>query len=219
MLSMDTFSSCLALGPLAIYLLIMGAINLSARPLVVSGTRELVAIALAVSGLVIVGPMQLFMPEAAAAQFGSLVWGLLASFYVLCLTLAVMVLRPRIVVYNMTVDQLRPVLAEIARRIDHESAWAGRALSMPQLRVHLVLDTFAPMHNVSLVATSHGQSVSGWRRLEASLREALRDVPAAGRVHGFWLAACGLTVLLVLALRVAGDPQTIAQGLGRMLNP
>jgi hypothetical protein len=216
---MDTFSACLSLGPLAIYLLLLGAINLSARPLVVSGTRELAAFGLAVCGLVIVGPMQLFMPQEAAAQFGTMVWALLLGFYVLCLTLAVMVIRPRLVVYNLTADQIRPILVEVASKLDHDSVWAGRALSMPQMRVHLVVDNFAPMHNVSLVATGSAQSVAGWRRLEATLREAVREVPIARRSHGIWLALCGLMILVVLALRIADDPQTIARGLDRMLNP
>lgn len=216
---MDTFSACVALGPLAVYLVMLGAINLSSRPLVISGTREIIALGLAVSGLVIVGPMQLFMPEAAAARFGTLIWALLVCFYVLCLALVILVIRPRLVVYNVTVDQLSPVLADVARRLDHDSAWAGRAVSMPQLRIHLVLESFAPMHSVALVATGHGQSATGWRRLGAALRESLRDVSVAGRAQGFWLAMCGLMILLVLAFRVADDPQTIARGLARMLNP
>ncbi len=73
------------------------------------------ALGLALIGLVIVGPMQLFLPEAAAAQFGTVVWPLLLGFYVLCLALCVMVMRPRLVVYNVTSEQLRPVLAEAAR--------------------------------------------------------------------------------------------------------
>jgi hypothetical protein len=216
---MDPFSASLALGPLAIYLLLLGAINLSSRPLVVNGTRETIAIALAVSGLVIVGPMQLFMPQEAAAQFGTLVWALLISFYILCVTLITMVLRPRLIVYNTSFDDLRPVLTEVAQRLDHTSVWAGRALSMPQLRVHLVAENFAPLHNLALVATGSAQSVTGWRRLETELRKAVVAVPVAQRKHGVWLALCGLAILLTLALRVAQDPQTVARGLDRMLHP
>ena len=37
---MDPFRLCLALGPVAIYLLLLGAVNLSRRPLLVSGVRD-----------------------------------------------------------------------------------------------------------------------------------------------------------------------------------
>ena len=214
---MDTFSACLALGPLAIYLLFLGA--LSRRPLVVSGTRETLSLGLALSGLAIVGPMQLFMPQEAATRFGPYVWMLLLCFYVLCLTLAIMLSRPRLVVYNISLTQLQPVLEETARRLDAQSTWAGKSLSMPSARVHLHLEDFSPLANVSLVATGDDQSIGNWRRLAAALRNQLADVPLATQPHGFWLTVWGLAILAALAFWVAEDPQIIARGLDRLLNP
>ena len=43
---MDSFSACVAFGPLAVYLLLLGAINQSGRPLVVTGSRETVSLGL-----------------------------------------------------------------------------------------------------------------------------------------------------------------------------
>ncbi|MBI3836495.1 MAG: hypothetical protein HY288_01000 [Planctomycetia bacterium] len=216
---MDIFSACVAFGPLAIYLLLLGVINISRRPLVVSGTRETLAVGLALMGLVVVGPMQLFMPQEAAARFGGLVWALLFCFYVLSLFLAIMLSRPRLVVYNMTLDELRPILAETAARLDHESSWAGKALSMPQMRVNLQLENFTPMRNVTLSATPDDQSIGGWRRLAAALRASLDQTKVSNQTHGLRLVLCGLLILLTLALKVAEQPQTIAQGLSRMLHP
>lgn len=216
---MDTFSACVALGPLAIYLLFLGAINLSRRPLVVSGTRETLSLGLALAGLAIVGPMQLFMPQEAATRFGPYVWGLLVCFYVLCLTLVIMLSRPRLVVYNISLAELQPILEETARRLDAQSTWAGKSLSMPSARVHLQLEDFSPLANVSLVASGDDQSIGGWRRLAAALRVKLRDVPLATQPHGFWLTVWGLAILAALAYWVAEDPQTIARGLDRLLNP
>ena len=67
---MEPFHQCLALGPVAIYLLLLGVINLARRPLVVSGGRDAAALGLALSGLVFVGPMALLFPEGLAAHFG-----------------------------------------------------------------------------------------------------------------------------------------------------
>lgn len=216
---MDTFSACLAFGPLAIYLLLLGAINLQRRPLVVSGTRETLSLGLALVGLVIVGPMQLFMPGEAATRFGEFVWLLLLAFYVLCVTLVVIISRQRLVVYNISADELRVALETAARRIDAETVWAGKSVSLPLARVHLHVESFPPLGNVSLVATSDDQSARGWRRLEGALRETLREMPVAIRPHGFWLALCGVLMLSALAFWVADDPQTIAQGIERMLRP
>ena len=65
---MDSFRLCLALGPLAIYLLLLGAINLSRRPFLVTGARDLAALGVAVAGLVVVGPIELLLPEDANAR-------------------------------------------------------------------------------------------------------------------------------------------------------
>jgi hypothetical protein len=216
---MDTFSACLAFGPLAIYLLLLGAINLGRRPLVISGTRETLSLGLALMGLVIVGPMQLFMPEHAATRFGELVWLLLLGFYVLCLILIVMLSRPRLVVYNISAPELRLALDAAARRMDAESVWAGKNLSLPLVRVHLHVENFPPLGNVALLSTGDDQSPSGWRRLEGALRETLRNVPGAAGPHGFWMLVCGALMLAALGFWVADDPQTIAQGIERMLRP
>ena len=68
---MDPFRLCLALGPVAMYLLLLGAVNLSRRSLLVSGVRDAAALALAVSGMVVVGPMELFFPFESAVKLGS----------------------------------------------------------------------------------------------------------------------------------------------------
>src|SRR3977135_4015231 len=73
-LCMDGSYLCLALCPLAVYLVALGLVNLSRRPTLVTGSRDITALGLALSGMVIGGPMQLFFPEYAAAQLGPLVW-------------------------------------------------------------------------------------------------------------------------------------------------
>jgi len=216
---MDTFSACLAFGPLAIYLILLGLINLGRRPLVIGGTRETLSLGLALAGLIIVGPMQLFMPEQAAARFGEIVWIMLLGFYVLCLTLIVMLSRPRLVVYNISPQELRLALDAAARRIDADAVWAGKTLCLPLARVHLHVENFPPLGNVALLATGSDQSPGGWRRLEMALRETLRQAPGAAGPHGFWMLVSGVLTLVALAYWVADDPQTIAQGIERMLRP
>jgi hypothetical protein len=107
----DPFRSCLALGPVAIYLLLLGAINFSRRPFLVSGTRDAAVLGLAVSGLMIVGPLELFVPIHAVLRFGPYVWGFLILLYAMGLTLLLLFSRPRLVVYNVNAQELRPILA------------------------------------------------------------------------------------------------------------
>ena len=215
---MQPFAYCVAFGPLGLYLLLVGSINLRRRPLVVNGTRELAALGVALVGMLIVGPMQLFVPDSTALRFGWLLWPLLLSFYGLSLTLWMLVARPRLVIYNIRASQLRPVLAELALGLDSEARWAGDSLALPQLGVQLRVEGFPAMRNVQLVANSDTQSFSGWRRLERSLRSVLHAVNVPPNPRGIGMVAAGALILTSLVYRAVGDPQLVAQGFFQMLN-
>jgi hypothetical protein len=210
---MDPLRLALALGPVAIYLLLLGAVNLSRRPLLVSGARDTLALGLAVFGLVLIGPVELFFPVMAATLFGPYVWGLLGALYLLCLVLLVLAMRPRLVIYNLSPEELRPVLAERAVEIDAEARWAGDSLVLPNLGVQLHIESLAAMRNVSLVPSGPKQNYLGWKRLETELDAALADIEVPRNRHAVSLVAAGILLLLFVVQSVARDPQAVAQAL------
>ncbi len=215
---MDPLRLCLAFGPLVIYLVVIGMLNLSRRPLLVSGARDAATLGLALSGLVIVGPMELFLPEAAAGRYGPYVWVLLLTCYAVCLVLLLLLLRPRLVIYNMSIDRLRPILAELVERLDPGARWAGDSLALPALGVQLHLDPTSGMRNVSLVAAGSRQNYLGWRRLEEELGDALSRQEAGDRnFRALSLLTAGLLILGALIWSVARDPEAVAQALFEML--
>ena len=91
---MVTAHLCIALGPLTVYLLLMGLINASRQPFVTSGARDSFTLALGVAGLVMIGPLRLFVPEQALSAFGPWTWVLLGSFYILSVLLVGMISKP-----------------------------------------------------------------------------------------------------------------------------
>jgi hypothetical protein len=212
-LAMDPFRLCLALGPVAIYLLLLGAVNLSRRPLLVSGGRDAAALALAVSGLVIIGPMELFVPLGAAVQVGPYVWLLLLALYGLCVALSLLLLRPRLVIYNISVDKLRPVLATLVEQLDTDARWAGDSLVLPGLGVQLYVDSFAVLRSASLISAGSNQSHSGWRRLETALGDALTREEVTRNPGGISLLGASLLIMAAIILAIARDPQAVAQPL------
>ncbi len=214
---MDPLHFCIALGPLAAYLLLLGIINLSARPFVTTAARDMAALGVAISGFVVAGPMELFWPEAAALHLGGLVWPLLLAFYALCLTLFVLLIRPRLVIYNCTADQLRPILASVVAELDKEARWAGESLVLPSLGVQLHLESFRTLRNAQLVASGPRQSHIGWQRLEAALRRALRDLKTSPNPYGFFLVSASLIISTVIAFWLVSDQQGVAQALSEML--
>lgn len=214
---MDPLRLCLALGPVAVYLLLLGAINLSRRPFLVSGTRDAAALGLALSGFVIVGPIELFFPDAAALHFQAFVWLLLLALYALCLVLVLLLLRPRLIVYNISADQLRAVLADLVTELDSQARWAGDSLVLPGLGVQLHLDSLPAMRNVSLISAGANQNHLGWRRLETALARALSQVSVTRNPRGAGLICAGMLIVAVLILVIARDPQAVARALFDML--
>ncbi len=214
---MDPFRLCLALGPVAIYVLLIGALNLSRRPFLVAGHRDAAALGLAISGLVMVGPLELFFPHAAAAHFGPVVWVLLVVFYALCLVLVLMLLRPRLVVYNILVDQLRPILADVVEQLDPQARWAGDTLYMPNLGVQLYLDDMVGMRNVSLISLGPHQNHQGWRRLEQALGREVALFEVARNPWSLGMIGTGLAMAAGLGMIIAINPEGVAASLFEML--
>ncbi len=214
---MDPLRLCLAFGPLAVYLLAVALVNLSRRPVVVSAPRETMALGLAISGLVMVGPVELFLPAASTLFFGSYVWLLWAGFYALLVLLAVLVGRPRLTLYNLTAEQLRSVLPNLAVSLDKEARWAGDSLTLPNLGVHLHVERFTSMRNMSLVALGETQSLQGWKALERALAREVGKLPAGRNPRGLILLATAVALLGVLAFQLVSHPLQITESLHDML--
>ncbi len=219
---MEPFHQCLALGPVAIYLALLGAINLTRRPLVVSGGRDAAALGLAVSGLVFFGPMALLFPESVAAHFGpagtKYLWLMFVGLMVICLIVMLLILRPRLIIYNISVDQLRPILAEVVERLDSDAQWAGDCLFLPGLGAQLHLESVGWMRNVSLVSSGPKQNYQGWSRLEVELATALRGIEVPWNISGLMLLSVGNALVIGLAWAIIHDPQAIARTVFELLD-
>jgi hypothetical protein len=198
-------------------LLLLGILNILPRPVLTTGARDTAVLGIALSGLVVAGPMELFLPEAAAFRFGPWVWVLMLAFYLLCLTLLVLLARPRLVVYNVTVEQLRPALADVVAKLDQEFRWAGDCLVLPQLGVQLHVEPLPLLRNVQLVASGPRQSYTGWRQLEVALADALRRAKGSTNPAGFVLVALALVITTSTMLWMAGDREGVAQAFDEML--
>ncbi len=215
---MDPLRLCLGLGPVAIYLLLVGALILSRRPFLVSGARDTAALGLAVSGLVIVGPVELFFPVAASIGFGILVWGFLIALYAFCLVLVILTARPRLIVYNVSPDKFRPILADLAMGLDAEARWAGDSLVLPQLGVQLYLEGVALLRNVSLRSAGPNQNPQGWWQLESALGGALAALEVPRNPCGVVMTVVGAILSAALLGIIAYDPETVNRLLFEMLN-
>ncbi|MFV2066072.1 MAG: hypothetical protein ACC645_03765 [Pirellulales bacterium] len=213
----DPFRLNVAFVPLAAYCLLLGLINLRRRPLLTTGARDLASLSLAVAGLVAVGPLDLFMPATAANRFGPYVWLLLLAVYALIVTFLILSARPRLVLYNISTDTLRPILAEVAVGLDRGARWAGDSLFLPALGIQLHLEGFTAMRNVSVIASEPRQDPGKWRRLEIALASAIRPICVAPNPRGAALVALGLGVMAICLVLIVADPQGVIDGWQAMM--
>lgn len=212
-MTIDAFRLAIAVIPLAAYALVLAIINLRRRPFLTSGGNDLTALGLALSGLMFIGPLEMFRPEAATTQFGNYIWLFLLMFYWLWVFLVALLARPRLVVYNMNIDELRSALAETAARIDPEARWGGNHLTLPTLGVDLHLDAFDLMRNVSLVASGGRQNMEGWHRLGRELSASLRGVSVKSNPRAVSFLLVSLILFAVALGQMLSDPSGLTQAM------
>lgn len=214
---MDPLRFCIAVVPLGAYFLALAAVHLLRRPRLITGFRDGAALAIGLSGLAIVGPIELFFPREAAMVFGGYVWILLAALYGLAVLLILLADRPRLVIYDLSLDELRPLLARACERIDPTTRWAGQSLALPGAGVELRAEA-SPFRTLTIRSQGATPSPEAWGRLHVELSKELRDVP--GRRNFPAAIVCGGLALLLAAASVAWaarNPQEIAQSMGEML--
>lgn len=181
--------------PLGCYLLTLGLVHLRRRPLVISGAVDGLLLAAGLSGVLVWGPMALVEPAAGGTRWG---WPILAVLAILSLTLAILVSRPKLVVYNATVDQLRPAVAEVVLGLDPLARWAGETVALPARGLQIHIDGGSSTRAVTVVAMGQRPSLEGWGEFSRRLRrvvDLLRVTPSPW--SGLFLG-CG-TLLLCYA--------------------
>ena len=214
----DPFRLAIALVPVSAYVLLLGLVNLRRRPFLTTGGSDLAALGLAISGLVFVGPVELFRPEAATAELGNYVWLFLLVFYWLCLLLGVLLSRPRLVVYNIGIEEIHSVLAEAAARLDPDARWAGNSLTLPRLGVQLHIDSWDLMRNVTLASSGSRQSLEAWRRLARELSTALTSIDVKPNPRAVGLLLGALVLMALSVTHMLSHPVELAQGMSEVFS-
>jgi hypothetical protein len=214
---MDSLHFCIAVAPLAVYFLMLGLLNLRRRPFLTTGARDAATLGIGIIGFIIVGPMELFFPEGAASRFGPWVWVLLVVFYGLCVSLLVLLMKPRLVVYNMSMEELRPILTKIAMELDPKSRWLDDALVIPRLKIHMHVESVEWLRNIQMMAGGNHQSIEGWQQFEKKLAMALRKLKIGPNVMGVPFLIASAALAGSAAFYMLQDPQAVVAALQDML--
>lgn len=202
---MDPLHVTIAMVPISMYLLLIGWINIRPRPLVTTGIRDLGALAMGIAGFVITGPLELFLPEVVASLVGGWVWLPMISLYVLVVSLVLLMMRPRLIIYNMSVQELRPMLQQVMADLDPQASWVGDCMVAPTLGVQFGIESYAGVRNVTLASVGHHQDIDGWKEIELQLRSALSRMSVPSNMQG-------LSYLLLAVFLCGGVAYTLYNG-------
>lgn len=210
----EPFAAFVAFTPLIVYLLCLAVIRVSGKPWVTTGGRDTAAVLLAVSGLVVVGPMELFFPKATAYLLGPWVWAPLLFLYFLFGCLMIINSRPKLIVYGRTSDQLFPALVRATRRLD-DSAIVDedqQQIHLPKIGAHLRLD-LAPGHDcISVVAFEPNLSDAFWRTLRVHLRHEIASTSPPYPRRGWAAMGLALVMLFFLVQYIFEEPAQMVDG-------
>lgn len=196
---MNTVFDALPLGaaflPLGIYFLALGWVHLRRRPLAIAGVWDGILLGASLLGLVTVGPIALLGPAAGGSSWS---WPMLILGFCLVVALCVLVSRPRLIVYNISLEQIRPLVAEVAADLDPEARWAGETVALPTRGLQVQLDGDGSLRTVSLVGVGRRSAHEGWSEFSRRVRQASRRLPVRASPWGVLFAGIG-AVLVALA--------------------
>lgn len=196
----EPFPLLLALVPLIGYLTVMGLIRVSGSTLITTGARDIAALGLAISGLVAVGPIELFFPMAAATAFGALVWIVLATFYALCVALLAMTSKPKLVAYGRTPEEVYEPLLRAAKQIDPETVGDDKQLHLrlPNAKVHLHCSGQPGLDFAHVTSLEQNVPIAFWSRLLSRLRTEVASTPKTSPRSGYAMLMFGIGLAAIL---------------------
>lgn len=210
---MFNFHLVLALLPLIGYLLLLGIARLLGKVIVTTGGRDIAALGIAISGMVAIGPAELFFPNAAATVFGPWVWIALITFYALIVSLVALTATPKLVVYGRTPEQLFPALTAAAEQVDEKAvSMDGLKVYLPSYGIHFRIDGYRSADHAQVVAFESGVSLKVWDKMFSHFRQEAEktSAPAPRRGHMMILVAFALSAILLW--QVISNQEQVVQG-------
>jgi hypothetical protein len=207
----------IATVPLALYFVWLAMINLRRRATVTTGAAELVRWACALTGLILVGPLQLAMPEEAAYRLGGWVWLPILALLALLLLFLRLSSKPRIVIYNLAAEEFVPLLQQVSQGLDAEATTCNAILNLPSLHLQAVVEAWPSMKSHVILATSRTQSWAVWQKLFIALRAELGKRTSQPNPRGWTFAMIAALLMGLPYLSVSPEPSSFAEVAARLL--
>ncbi|QDV21893.1 hypothetical protein [Aureliella helgolandensis] len=215
---MFTIHFAIASIPIAVYLMMIGGLRMRSRPMVTTGWRDTLTLGIAVCGLVIIGPMQLFFPAQAAMRWHGWVWFMMLGLYILGLVMFLLSCRPRLISYGMNHQQFRDTLESAAKQVDSDATWLGEVLTLPNSNIQLASEPAGSGRVHQVVHVGLLDNLQDWLKLERAFVSAGTAVVCPRSAAGFPFVLAGMLLLLSAVFPLLSDPTTAHAQLIEFLN-
>lgn len=215
---MEPVHFAIAATPVAVYLILVGALRLRNRPLITTGWRDTLTLGIAASGLVAIGPMQLFFPTLAAARWHGWVWLALFMLYLLTLVMVLLSCKPRMISYGLDQIQFRETLLAAAQQIDPTSAWNNDVLSIPSSGIQLASEPSGATRVHQVVHIGLLYNLQDWLKLERAFVALGSQATCPRSAAGWPFVIFGLLLLAFIMLPLISDPVDALAQLRHFLN-
>ena len=208
----------IAVIPLGIYFMMLGAIRLRRHPLITTGWRDTLTLGVAASGFVAIGPMQLFFPSQAATRWHAWVWLALFILYLLGLMMILLSAKPRLIAYGMEENQFHRTLLEAARQVDPQAQWTGEVVSMPHSGLQLAREATGATRVQQVVHVGLLHNIQDWLKLENAFVVLASKTQCAPSLAGWPFLVVGLLLLVAAITPMLSDPAATLAQLKTFLN-
>jgi hypothetical protein len=200
---------CANLLPIGTYFCVLGLLHALRRPLVTTGFRDYLALALALSGLTINGPINWVMHSRILPEvLGDSRW-LGIVLYVVLVTALLPRGQETLVIYNCSESAVAVAVRGILERLAIPFQEVPGGWIMAQRGMSLELDSFPALQNVTLQFRGL-RDRELFRRLQTDLAEELAPSRSPLSLVGTLMAAVGGVVLAMPVWLIARYPQDIA---------
>lgn len=210
----EPFPALIAFTPLIIYLFAFATLRIAGLAWVSTGARDLAAVLMAVSGFIVIGPMELFFPNATASYLGAIVWAPLILLYLLLACLLILSSKPKLIIYGRTMDDVYPALVRAAREMDAGTIENGEQMQvhLPNLKAHFRIEA-APGHDcLSVIAFEPLLPPGVWSSLRKQLRTHLKTTAAPRPRHGWLMLSVASALTYYLARYLFAEPARVVEG-------
>lgn len=191
---MDYMHYAIALGPIGLYCVLVGYLYQRPHPMLINAAQDTLLFGMGAVGLIVIGPMELFFPNAAYSLLGAWTWFFLLCLYGFVVLFVALNRRPQWTLYGSSASAMRGILGRVLEERDIAHSWEGSILVVPELGIRAIVEPAnASDRAAHLTRCGREQSVIGWYRLEKLVTERLQSEPSTR--GGFPWIAMGLTMI------------------------